>query len=121
MLIKNIAIGSDIEDISRFKHKTIDTHEKFLKLIYSDQELDYCFSKNNPAQHLAVRYCGKEAAIKAMYDLGIEDLQYKDIEIINDPNGAPRIYISKYQNFNLRISLSHSRKYAIANVLILEI
>ena len=40
-------IGCDIEENSRFEGKTLENDEKFLKRIFSEAELSYCFSKKN--------------------------------------------------------------------------
>jgi holo-[acyl-carrier protein] synthase len=92
--LMNLGIGTDIEPVTRFaKYSPVDDSE-FLRSIFSEKELKYCFSKENPAHHLAARFVGKESTIKALYSMGIEDVFYKDIEILNKPNGAPYIRLN---------------------------
>ena len=38
-------IGVDIEDNSRFENKTLKKDEKFLRKIFTQNELDYCYQK----------------------------------------------------------------------------
>ena len=64
-----ISNGIDIEDISRFEGKTLETDLKFLSRIFTQNELNYCFSFGNPAPHLAARYCAKEATVKALSNI----------------------------------------------------
>lgn len=96
MKINNIGIGVDIENTDRFRGK-IKKGRSFLRKIFSKRELDYCFSKINPAPHLAARYAGKEAVIKAISNLGIAGLNYLDykkVEIINNNKRVPIIKLT---------------------------
>lgn len=118
----NFSIGTDIEDISRFRLLDLKKDRLFLNKIFTRKELDYCFSKKNTAQHLAARFAAKEAVIKAINSLRKTNLQYYNIEIINNEAGMPIINLkqSEYKNLKATISLSHCRDKAIAFVLILE-
>ena len=70
-------IGIDIEDVSRFKNKI--KNKRFLELIFTKKEMDYCMKKKSPDINFTGKFCAKEAVIKA-YD---KNLNPKDIEIIN--------------------------------------
>ena len=118
MDIANISIGTDIEEICRFRNRTLENDEHFFKHIYTTKELEYCFSKGVSSQHLCARFCGKEAIIKALSDLGITNIHLKDIEILNMENGAPYANIKKYPNIKIKISLSHTKEYAMATVIV---
>jgi holo-[acyl-carrier protein] synthase len=111
-----VGIGVDIENISRFRGLTIEKDAPFLNKIFTEKELDYCFSSADPAQHLAARYAGKEAVIKASGTLDRVNLSYKEIEIVNDDRGIPGVCIRKkgVNNLKILISLSHSQETAIA-------
>ncbi len=115
-------VGVDIEDISRFKNVKPGENEKFLKKIFTSNELFYCFSKKNPAPHLAVRFSGKEAVIKAIHNAGLGNPYYTDIEILNDATGAPSVKIDKkdFKNVTIKISLSHCRDKSLAFAVIFE-
>jgi len=108
------AIGVDIERISRFKN----VNKRFLNKIYTKIELQYCLKRNNPAQQLAARFAGKEAIIKAFYDLG-KILSFRDIEIVNDKNNIPTVNIP-LKNYKTKISLSHNKDNAIAFALVIK-
>lgn len=108
------SIGTDIEDNDRFKNKTPDNDRNFLKKIYTDNELNYCFSTKQPQNHLCARFCAKEAVIKALSEFNIKDLYYSDIEILNLKSGAPCVKIKKYPNIDIKISISHCKKYSTA-------
>ena len=84
----NLSQGIDIEEIIRFEKYENDINSKFLSRIFTKNELDYCFSKKNPAQHLSARFCAKEACIKALFPFENKKLFLKQIEIINKKPGA---------------------------------
>ena len=117
----DFAVGTDIETISRFE-KYANSRELALKLgVFSSAELDYCFSSAKCAQHLAARFCAKEAIYKAFSVLGVENIpNFKEIEILNLPSGAPFVnFLNKdFEKFTCRLSLSHSKDNAVAFVVI---
>ncbi len=113
-----LEVGIDIEDINRFKKYSLQKDGYFLNEIYTSKELEYCYSDKNYARHLAVRFCAKEAFIKAISDLNI-DLRLSEIEILNNSEGKPIITpIKKLKGFVYKVSLSHSKGSAVAVVLI---
>ena len=111
---KNFGIGVDIESIDRFE--LYSKNSRFLNKLFTKNELNYCFSKKNSAQHLAARYVGKEAVIKALNSMGRRNLSYNEVEIFNDENNIPIVKINdkNYLNFKIHVSLSHSNDRAIA-------
>ena len=112
----DLAIGVDIEDTSRFENKS----QNFLDRVYTKAEQEYCLSKKLPAKHLAVRFCAKEAVIKALSGLGLEHPHYKQIEIYHNENHVPQVrLLNKIDNkLTFQVSLSHDRSKAIAFVTI---
>ena len=115
-----ISIGVDIEDISRFKSKTLENDSKFLYKIFTQNELDYCFKNSNPAPHLAARYCAKEATVKALSNMGSKTIGYSKIEISKNENNSVyiNILIDELKNYKYSLSISHEKEKAIAFVVI---
>ncbi len=114
------SIGIDIVDVEDFK-KRISKTKPLGKRIFTDYELDYC--KNKGIEHLAARFAAKEAFKKAS---GISNLSWHDAEIRNLPSGKPVLKINEKIKNRLKIntaevSLSHTKKQAIASVLIEQI
>ena len=115
-----LATGVDIIKIKRIR-KAIDRHgERFLQRVYTPTEL--AEARNNPAS-LAARFAAKEAVAKAL-GCGIGPVSWQEIEIRRD--AANRPYLLLYgaasqlaleQGITTwSISLSHTRKYALAFV-----
>ena len=122
----NIACGTDIIEIERIKYAiSSDVGEKFIQRIYTKKEIEYCESKNiQKFQHYAARFAAKEAIFKAL-SKELENkynIEWKQIEILNDENGRPYCIIdneisSKIENID--VSISHCKKYATTNAIII--
>lgn len=99
-------IGIDITHNDKFK---INTNESFLKKWFTQEELDYCISKPNPAQHLSGTFAAKEAIIKATNGKCL----MQHIEIHREKSGKPTATITN-TNLDIEISIAHDGDYAIA-------
>ena len=120
-----IRTGTDIIEISRVKESIESTNEKFCERVYTEKEREYCENKKmQKYQHYAVRFSAKEAIFKAISD-ELEnkfEINWKDIEILNDEKGRPYVNIlnNKIQNIeDIDISLSHCKQYAVANAVVI--
>lgn len=121
-LIDSISIGVDIVNIGRISKNIDDINERFIKRVYTEDEINYCKNKKNLSHHFAGRLAGKEAVSKALKMSWERGINWKDIEIINEENGTPRVMLhgeaKKVANErkikNIRISISHEKEYAIA-------
>ena len=117
MNINNVSVGVDIESISRFKDLDRKRDRNFLNNIFTEKELEYCYLKKEPAQHLAARFTGKEAIIKASSGAGLKPLRYNKIEILNNKKGAPCVHIRDdgwNKDHVFKISISHCNDKALA-------
>ena len=120
-----IRTGTDIIEISRVRESIESTNEKFCERVYTEKEREYCENKKmQKYQHYAARFSAKEAIFKAISN-ELEnkfEINWKDIEILNDEKGRPYVNIlnNKIQNIeNIDISLSHCKEYAVANVIVI--
>lgn len=113
-------IGIDCVDIARFK-KDIISKQNILRKIFTENEVRYCEQKENTSQHYAVRFAGKEAVVKALSCYEIK-VSLNQIEILNTKNGIPYVKIldDKLTDFDIKISLSHSREIAMAVAIVFQ-
>ena len=113
-----MAVGVDIEDISRFKDKW----EDFINRVFTQLEREYCYRFSKPESHFAARFCAKEAVIKALTALDVKGIQFDEIEIFHNENKCPQVRILKDlgKNYKFQLSLSHDRTKAIAFVTVEE-
>ena len=126
-----IGIGTDIIDVRRIKNTFTKFGERFKKRCFSLGEIKRSDDKINSVNSYAKRYAAKEACAKALGTGLARGVFWKDIEVINNPEGKPFIVLhnralSKLQNLskkdcNIEVSLSDEKNYAIANVVIFEI
>lgn len=114
-----ITCGTDIIEIERIKQSIEKLENSFLNRIYTDREIQYCESKKKQKyQHYAARFAAKEAVFKAI-SKGLEDkykINWKDIEIVNNSQGRPAVFMNGIEQKNIDISISHCKKYAVATV-----
>ena len=105
-----MGIGVDIVDLNRIN---IDS-DHFVRRILTDREFEVYsrFSSNYAKrEYLGGRFAAKEAYMKAC-GLGIGQISFQDIEVLNHESGAP--YLNDPQAL---VSISHEKDYAIAFVI----
>ena len=118
--LTGVTVGCDVEDVARFVGKASDA--RFLARVYAPAEIAYCLSRRDPAPHLAARFCAKEACIKALraLDPGLPSIRLAAIEVFRLP-GEPPVALLRhpaYAGVGVQISLSHSRRTAMAVALV---
>ncbi|PAL05793.1 holo-ACP synthase [Peribacillus simplex] len=110
-------IGVDITELDRME-TLINRQPRLKERILTESEI-LIFEKLNgrrKVEYFAGRFAAKEAFSKAN-GTGIgKHLSFLDIEIISDDKGKP--VISKPFSEGVHLSISHSREYAVAQVVI---
>ena len=120
-----ILCGTDIIEVKRIIESIERTGDKFLNIIYTPKEIEYCESKKAAKYyHYAGRFAAKEAIYKAVSGL-LDDrfsMSWQNSQVINDENGNPKIEfldIKLNQITDIDISISHCKEYATAMVVII--
>lgn len=116
-------IGTDIIEIERIRKIHLEYGDKFLKRIFTQEEIDYCLKKENPYPSLAVRFASKEALVKAAHLGKNHPHTWTDVSIEANFAGIPHVFLfnelKKYlQDTRIHLSVSHSLSYATAVVVI---
>ena len=116
--------GTDIIEISRIKKSIEKSGDRFLNLVFTKKEIEYCESKKIAKyNHYAGRFAAKEAIYKAVSAL-LDDrfaISWKNAQIVNDENGNPHVEfidIKIKQIEQIDISISHCKEYAVATAII---
>lgn len=96
--------------------------EKFLRRIYTNRELEYCFKKKDFAGCLAARFAAKEAFIKAFYKYSGYKPSFKEIEVLGS-HGSPATIELHLEAFDLSycqidVSITHEKDYSVAFVVL---
>lgn len=108
-------VGIDLVEFIEVENRD----ERFIKRILSDKELTIFNSmklEKRKIEYLTSRFAAKEAIFKA-YKKGDLTLNFKDISVLNDEVNAPYIEIKNNLMTNLKISISHSKNYAVVIVI----
>jgi holo-[acyl-carrier protein] synthase len=114
-------LGVDIVSNKRIERSLNRFGERFLKRIYTERELEYCYSYKDFVPCLAARWAAKEAVIKAFFPLTGIVLKFNQIEIIGRKGFPAKVVLpSKFsqlleeRNLQLVVSLSHEKEYSVA-------
>jgi len=112
-MIKNLGIGIDIIEVSRFRRKKYEENRNFYKKIFVKSEINYCLKFKNSAERFAGKFAIKEAVIKSIP----EKIGLHDIEIVY-VNRKPRIRLknSLRKKYDFIVSVSHEKEFAIGIV-----
>lgn len=104
-------VGIDVEEVCRFRAQKPTVHPAFYQKIFTDREMAYCMSKQDPYPHFTARFAAKEAVAKAV---GMTMYELNEIEIINNNTGHPKAASHSHPEYNIEISLSHTKDYGAA-------
>jgi holo-[acyl-carrier protein] synthase len=113
-----IGIGIDIVELDRIS-KVISRQPKFVDRILTPSEKERFLSLEGTRQieFVAGRFAAKEAFVKAIGTGISSSYSWKDIEVRKEDNGRPILVVTGVED-KLHLSISHSKTYAVAQVLI---
>jgi holo-[acyl-carrier protein] synthase len=108
------SIGIDLLEIERLE-RALERRPRLADRLFTDTERDYAASRARPGQHLAARFCAKEAVAKA---LGLEVWSFRDVEVTS-AGGPPQVTLhgavaqrASELEVSVQISLTHTRTEA---------
>ena len=121
--MKILGTGVDIIKNSRIKKLII--KKSFIDKSFGKQEIRLSKKEKNKINYFAKRFAAKESFAKSLGTGFRNNLNLKDIEILNDKLGKPYFFISKkihniinkkfkIKRFNLFLSISDEKDYSIA-------
>ena len=114
------AVGVDVIEIERVEAALARFGERFLRRVYTAEEAAFCRGR---VHELAARFAAKEAVMKAL-GTGAKGVAWREIEVLPNHRGKPLVYLYRRARARaeriglagLDVSMSHSRKYAVAFV-----
>jgi|TARA_B100000035_G_C20961602_1_gene536809 holo-[acyl-carrier protein] synthase len=121
--MKILGIGIDIIENKRIK--SLIKNKVFLKRTFSRNEIEFSKKLINKTNFFAKRFAAKESLVKALGTGFRDDINFKDIEILNNNLGKPYYIKSKKINsiikkkfkinrYNLFLSISDEKNYSTA-------
>ena len=125
--MKILGIGVDIVQNSRIA-KSIKKN-LFIDHIFSESEILIAKNIKDKKSYYSKRFAAKEAFVKSIGTGFRNDLNFKNISIVNDKHGKPSFIINekikkiikkqfKITSFNFFLSISDEKKYSIAYVIL---
>lgn len=116
------AVGVDLLEIERLE-QALERRPRLAERLFTDGELAYAAARGRPGQHLAARFCAKEAVAKA---LGLTAWAFRDVEVISG-EGPPMVALhgaaaqrAAALGVQVMLSLTHTRRDAGAVAILSE-
>jgi len=110
-------VGVDLLEIERLE-RALERRPRLADRLFTEGERAYAAGRARPGQHLAARFCAKEAVAKA---LGLSAWNFRDVEVLGGGDGPPRVRLSGAAaqraaelGVEVEISLTHTRRDAAA-------
>jgi holo-[acyl-carrier protein] synthase len=109
-------IGIDALEIERLE-RALERRPRLAARLFTDAEREYAAERARPGQHLAARFCAKEAVAKA---LGLNAWSFRDVEVVSG-EGPPSVRLTgaaaaraSELGVGVSVSLTHTRRDAAA-------
>ena len=110
------SVGIDLLEIERLE-RALDRRPRLAQRLFTDAERAYAAARARPGQHLAARFCAKEAVAKA---LGMEAWSFREVEVLGR-DGPPVVQLhgavaerARALGVQVEVSLTHSHRDAAA-------
>ena len=115
-------IGLDLLEIDRLE-RALERRPHLAERLFTPGERAYAAGKARPGQHLAARFCAKEAVAKA---LGLEAWAFRDVEVVATA-AAPDVHLSgaaaaraEQLGTKVAVSLTHTETTAGATAILVS-
>ena len=122
-----IGTGIDATEIERIAESIERWGDRFVKRVFTDEEIAYCRRKRDFASSFAARFAAKEAAMKALGTGHSRGVFWTGIEVVRrhgPPNirfhGGAATRAAQMGATGTLLTITHSRELAIAHVLLIR-
>ena len=118
-----VGVGVDLVEVSRARSMLEGKGEHVYERLLTAAEAEYCRSRPDPAEHVAVRLAAKEAVYKALQGSeAARGIGWRDIEVVRAADGRPDVALTGLAAARARdlgvtrvlLSLSHTHEAAVA-------
>ena len=121
--MKTLGIGIDI--INNRRIRALINNKSFIDRTFGKSEIKLSKKTSNKTNYFAKRFAAKESLAKSLGTGFRNNLNFKDIEILNDNKGKPYYFKTKkidsiinkkfkVKKYNLFLSMSDEENYSIA-------
>ena len=108
-------VGIDLLEIARLE-RALERTPRLAGRLFTERERAYAAARARPAQHLAARFCAKEAVAKALV---LSAWSGREIEVVPGGSGEPRVELhgavagrAAELGVRVSVSLTHTRTEA---------
>jgi len=121
-----VGTGIDVIEVPRIAEALSRFGERFLRRVFTAEEISYCNSKRNSVERFAARFAAKEAAMKAIGTGLRHGVSWQDFQVSREPGGRPTMVLSgkaaefaaKLRVRRISLSITHTAEMAMAQVLL---
>lgn len=120
-----VGIGTDLVEVARLE-KSLARTATFAQKVFTAGERATCEKRANPGEAYAARFAAKEAFLKAVGRGILDGIPLRQIEVVNEPSGEPRLVLGPAAQRAMEerggrsalVSLSHAGGHAVAFVVV---
>jgi holo-[acyl-carrier protein] synthase len=121
--VSAVGVGVDLVEVSRARSMLEGKGDHVYERLLTAAEAEYCRSRPDPAEHVAVRLAAKEAVYKALQGSdAARGIGWRDIEVVRAVDGRPDVALTGLAAARARdlgvtrvlLSLSHTHEAAVA-------
>lgn len=119
-------IGVDLVNIERMRGVIERWQDRFLRRVFTEQEIAYCRARRDPVPHFAARFAAKEAGLKAL-GTGLRLGQsWRELEVRRERGEAPQLVLhgrsrelgQSRGGSRMLLALTHEGEYALAQAML---
>jgi holo-[acyl-carrier protein] synthase len=120
-----VGMGIDVAEVGRIREVIESQKQRFLRRVYTENEIAYCEQFRNKYERYAGRFAAKEAAMKALGTGWSRGVRWVDVEVVRQRGGRPTISLQGEARKiadslgvkNIAISITHTADQAVAQVI----
>lgn len=120
-------IGVDLAQIPRLRRAVERWDERFLRRVFTEEEIAYCRRRRDPIPHFAARFAAKEATLKALGTGLRMGVNWRELEVRRERGQAPVMVLSGRCRAlaqakgagQVLLSLTHDGDYAMAQAMLI--
>ena len=120
-----VGMGIDIAEVPRIKSAIEGQRERFLRRVYTTDEVAYCEQFKNKYERYAGRFAVKEAAMKALGTGWSRGVRWVDVEVVRQRGGRPTLLLKGEAKKiadglgvkHIAVSITHTNEQAFAQVI----
>jgi len=120
-----VGMGIDIAEVKRIGAVIESQKERFLRRVFTLDEVAYCEQFKNRYERYAGRFAVKEATMKALGTGWSRGVRWVDLEVVRERSGRPTLALKGEAKKiadalgvkNIAVSITHTAEQAIAQVI----